>query len=482
MNAKTAILALVGACLLAVVTYFVMRPPGPKAIVAPPTPSRLTSALASTAITVQDGRDTVTLTASPELEMWFLRTGADVKSTAWPVEPGAIQGALRLLSELARRTPTAGPVQAAGTLVTIDIPNQPALELRMSDQSLGGKTKVYEAIATGSLVFEADSQLVELFKPRNVLAWRRADVLGMPGAVTEVQVASSGRVLAFRQVDGRWGMTKPIAAPVDAVAIKELAGTQLNALRFVDGGSEGDTEVRLRDPVATFTKTTRVRTGAAEPEDLSVEVMIGAAADPEGATYYAGVTARRTLRGGATILAWGPAQVVLDQAAVSAIARTPEYYVSKRAVQAASADVVKLQIFVEDAAMDVAKQLAPPEGGGTRDVFQIDRTLDGWTRAGDRAPMQEALQEQARSVIAFLCEQQAIRVHLALPGEAIEPICAIAVSTTSGGVVEVVGIGVSPTLPDVPTPRSVYVRSGRVVREYSWDTAGSVVNLLPGKW
>lgn len=140
MNARTAAIAVIATLTLGVVTYFALQPRSPA-----PTPigaaSRLSAVNAATLVRIADGDESVTLTAAPDLDTWLIQAGPTEPS--WPAETGAVQGALRLLSELSRvpshpSRPLAGTDSAS---VTLAIPNQPDLSLFFTRQSLGGKTK-----------------------------------------------------------------------------------------------------------------------------------------------------------------------------------------------------------------------------------------------------------------------------------------------------------------------------------------------------
>jgi len=469
MNARTAAIAVIATLALGVVTYFALQPRSP-APMPPGAASRLSTVNTATLVRVADGDESVTLTAAPELDTWLIQAGPAEPS--WPAETGAVQGALRLLSELSRvpAHPSRPPASTECASVTLALPNQPDLSLLFTRQSLGGTTKAHELTAdtTASLELDAPSQTAELFRPRNVLAWRRPDLLAAPGTPTDIRIESSSATLAFKQVDGKWTLMLPVPAPVEPAAMKELLSATLPATRFTPS-TESTPPSALNSPVATITRTTRIVNTRGDAELITTEVTIGTAADTAQETFHASAVARRTLvavkqPSGTPSTAWGPVNAVLDGASITAIARTPEYYVSKRAVQVPAADIAGLRVLPPTHAF----QLTTPLGDDGDSAATYVRTLDGWTRDG--TPLDGASASATAALLFLLSESPAARVHLTGIDHPITPHCALAVRNAAGGLVEVVGIGEDET--------SIYIRSGRVIREYTKSGSADALTLL----
>lgn len=471
MNARTAAIAVIATLALGVVTYFALQPrtPAPAPVGAA---SRLSMVNAATLVRIADGGESVTLTVAPDLDTWLIQAGPTEPS--WPAESGAVQGALRLLSELSRvpAHPSRAPTIADCASVTLAIPSQPDLTLLLTRQSLGGKTKAHELTAdpSASLELDAPTQTAELFRPRNVLAWRRADLLAAPGTPTELRIESSSATLAFKQVDGKWTLMLPVPAPVDQAAMKELLSAELPATRFTTH-AESTPSNAPNSAVATITRTTRIVNTRGDAELITTEVTIGGAADTAQGTFHASAVARRALvavkqPAGMPSTAWGPVNAVLDGASITAIARTPEYYVSKRAVQVPAADIAGLRVLPPTNAFQLTTPLS--DDGDASATYA--RTLDGWTSGG--TPINSANAGALAALTALLSDSPAARVHLTGIDHPITPLCTLAVRNAAGGLIEVVGIGEDET--------SVYIRSGRVIREFAKPTAADALTLLRG--
>lgn len=469
MNARTAAIAVIATLALGVVTYFALQPRTPA-----PTPagaaSRLSMVNAATLVRIADGGESVTLTAAPDLDTWLIQAGPT--EPTWPAETGAVQGALRLLGELSRlpSRPTLPPARSDCASVTLTLPNQPDLTLLLTRQSLGGKTKAHEltADAAASLEVDAPTQTVELFRPRNVLAWRRPDLLAAPGTPTELRIESSSATLAFKQVDGKWTLMLPVPAPVDQAAMKELLSAKLPATRFTTP-AESTPPNTPNSVVATITRTTRIVNTRGDAEFITTEVTIRGAADPAQETFHASAVARRTLvamkqPAGGERTAWGPVGAALDGASITAIARTPDYYVSKRAVQVPAADIAGLRVLPPTNAFQLTTPLSDEGDAGAT----YARTLDGWTQGG--TPINSESAGALAALTALLSDSPAARVHLTGIDHPITPLCTLAVRNAAGGLIEVVGIGEDET--------SVYIRSGRVIREYAKPAAADALTLL----
>lgn len=469
MNARTAAIAVIATLALGVITYFALRPRTP--VPAPVGPaSRLSTVTAATLVRIADGGEAAALSAAPDLDTWLIQAGPAEPS--WPAESGAVQGALRLLSELSRvpASPSRPPASADCATVTLSIPNQPDLTLFLTRQSLGGKTKAHELTndPSASLELDAPTQTAELFRPRNILAWRRADLLAAPGTPTDLRIESSSATLAFKQVDGKWTLMLPVPAPVDQAAMKELLGAALPATRFTTS-ADSTPKSSAGSPVATITRTTRIVNTRGDAELLTTEVTIGGAADTAQETFHASAVAHRTIvaakqASGTPAVAWGPVNAVLDGASITAIARTPEYYVSKRAVQAPAADIAGLRVLPPTNAF----QLTTPLGDDGDPAATYARTLDGWTRDG--TPLDGASASVLATLLSLLSESPAARIHLTGIDHPITPLCTLALRNTAGGLVEVVGIGEDET--------SIYIRSGRVIREYAKASSADALTLL----
>jgi hypothetical protein len=468
MNARTATIAVVVALGLGGVTYVALRPgaspESPVAVV----PSRLGGATSATSLTVSAGAETASATLDVDLDTWLIR--ATPEDAPWPAEPGSVRGALRLLSELARqpRRAAAKPDTNEFTTVTLAMPGQADVNVLFAGQSLGGKSRAFEYVEGASVECSAPAQTAELFRPGDLAGWRRADLLGAPGSLTEVRITSGAGTLAFKQVNGAWTLMLPVPAPVDSAPMKELLEATLPAKRLL---SHGDSP-SPGEPAATITRVSRIRTSAGGTEFVEVRVTIGSAADTGQETFHASATATRSapsLKGEAVSarVAWGPVQAVVDGASVTAIARTPEYYVSKRAVQAPVADVTALRVLPAGGAFDLATPLRVPEDAVAP---QWTRTLDGWTRGGARASADDAA--RVGLVIALLCDAPAARVHLQGLSTPVTPVCAVAVYGAAGGLADVVGVGTD------TEGTTIYVRTGRVIREYTRDAAGEALHAL----
>lgn len=475
MNNRTAILAAAAALLLGLITFFALRtgttPPAPAAGV-----SRLTRASEATALTVSRADETASVTYSADLETWLVQDTAG--GPAWPAEQGAAQGALRLLRDLARlpAQPVPAPDAADTTKVTLSFPSQPDLTLLFSAQSLGGKTRMFEQTASGALELAAPAQTAEVFSPRGILAWRREDLLAAPGAPVEVSVTSNGSTLSFKQVDDKWTLMLPVPAPVDPSAMKELLAVRLPAKRMLTGPQAA----AMQNPAATLTRTSRINNTRGDTEWLTTTVSIGGPADTSQETFYASALASRevlAVKAQKPDTAWGPLTCVVDGAAITAIARTPEYYVSKRAVQAPAADVTRIRLLPPDHAFDLATPLRDADDPA-KVLQSFQRTLDGWTHqspgsdtATNTAP---AAPENAAALAALtklLCETPAPRLHLQGLTTPISPLCTLAISDNTG-LIEVVAVGTD------ENATTIYLRSGRVIREYTTGTAGDSLTAL----
>ncbi len=474
MNARTATTAFIAALLLGGITYVALRQrPAPSVT---SINSRLPLATNATGFTIGQRGESVTFVLDPSLDAWLITGGAG--ETAWPAEPGAVQGALRMIRDLSRLpgTPTLPPPADTTTDLLLTIPNSPDLTLRIASQSLGGTTRVYEVLQDGNAIeVSAPTATTDLFQPRSTLLWRRADLLAAPGTPTDIRVQTNSATLAFKQVDGKWTLMLPVPAPVDPAAMKELLSASLPAKKFVSKQEPAAPLTNLRDPVATITRTSRL--AASGPGGTSVrlitEVTIGSAADTAQETFYASAIARKETLAvnrpdGAGGVAWGPVQAAVDGSSVTAIAKTPDFYVSKRAVQSPSADVSRLRVLPADGAFDFATPLA---GSGVP-AAEFTRTIDGWTNADKPLSPQES--DRIAGVLALLCDTPCARVHLQGLGTPIVPVCTLAVTSVSGGLLDNVGVGID------ESASTIYIRSGRVIREYTSDKAGTALETLRG--
>lgn len=467
MNARTATISLIAALLLGAMTWFALRPNAPAGTTVAIF-SRLVQATNANQVSISDSGGSATLTASPDLDTWLITSGAG--DAPWPCETGAVQGSLRMLRDLARvpGNPAPPPPTDTCTRVVLTLPDQADVTLLVTRQSLGGKTKAYELIegSTQALELSVPSQTAELFTPQNVRAWRRADLLAAPGTPTEVRIVTSTATLAFKQVEDRWTMMLPVPAPVDPAAMKELLDATLPAQRLLSSSEPTTPAMNLRDPVATITRTTRVRTASGSAGSLNTEIMIGAAADPSQQTFYASASARHTAQNGTPAVAWGPIDAIVEGSAITAIAKSPEYYASKRSVQVPSVDVSRVRVLPALGTFDVTRPLADTG----EPLASLTRTFDGWTRADKPMGVEES--ERLMGVIRLLCETPCVRVHLQGLATPVVPVCVLAVSGASGGLLENIGVGTD------EAGSVVYLRSGRVVREYSRDQAGVALEAL----
>jgi hypothetical protein len=246
-------------------------------------------------------------------------------------------------------------------------------------------------------------------------------------------------------VQGRWALREPVQEPAEPDAVARLS-TALGGVLvtdYLDAGAPEKTGVEV--PAAEVVVEADVRSADGSARVMRQVVRVGRAADLSGKGVYAAVERAGAMR-----------TVVLSSAALDAINPDPAAYVARRALGGAAADVGKLTVTV---------------AGGAARPFQ--RTLDGWTAAGDSAGREDV--QGIEAALKLLTEEKAQTVAIAdeWPG-GFAPRGSIALESAGGTPMGMVEIGVV-TAGGKECPA---VRGGKVWRIYGEGLGRQVLEWI----
>ncbi|QOJ18741.1 MAG: DUF4340 domain-containing protein [Phycisphaeraceae bacterium] len=243
--------------------------------------------------------------------------------------------------------------------------------------------------------------------------WRSRRLFRHAGV--ETRVAALTGVEAWGMIrEGRgWKLEKPLPARLDPQKVEEFLGllADAQASEFIVDQPPDLTPFGLAQPALEFTVISRVRDAASSaPRSREVEesILIGAARDPQGSSYFAMVKGR-------------PVVIAMPRAMIDRL-RAVGLLLDLRAVGVDAADVKSIRITAEaeftiardDA--DPAKWVAPDRGGRVVPADAAQRLLDHLTTAQAvdcRSDPYPFAQEKAQLLLFGFDGQPIVGVRLA---------------------------------------------------------------------
>ncbi len=303
---------------------------------------------------------------------------AGTPPTRWPVTPGRVAAAMRLLSEA--RAVVATPPEATEPTgvdgdggegrreVRMDLP-EGTLVLRFAARPLGGAVLVavrHPKRPEQVTLAQVQPDVADLLTAESVLAWRDDRMLPDALASTRLRLVSPSGSVAMGRAGGRWNLVEPATAPADEGGVGRVLGGRggVRITRFADGGvpeaaqgvlAQSDTRMLLTMPG-----------GVSGAEPVEVQVRIGGPADASGRNVFAEIE-----RPGSE-----PFAVVIDASSLTQLSTDATKYLFAHATAVPKADIGQVTLTLT--------------GGGT---LRWSRGVEGWslTRDGGQATLLDRL-------------------------------------------------------------------------------------------
>jgi hypothetical protein len=301
-------------------------------------------------------------------------TGAGAAPVRWPAATDRVHGFLRILDRL-RGVPAPADAAAApelrarissddGRTTTIGLPATP----------LGGRAVVHVEDGGGdprSLV--TTDELNRLLGGPGLAGWLDSRVFaGVKGQPIEIAIASGGSEMRLSRAGGGWRLSAPFAAPAEAALVEELV-RGLQMLPFIARTAPPSPDAADGLPATTITLLAEVRRPGTDGEIVSEQTAHSlrtlGAPDPGGAIAAKIEAARVAPQASGTPPTAGPLTVEIDGARLTALVRQPEFYLSRRTLDATPGDIHAFAV-------------AYPDGRDQR----WERAGQGWTAPGGPVP------------------------------------------------------------------------------------------------
>lgn len=419
---------------------------------------------------------------------WWLRVGdggagkATSAGTSWPIDPSAVRGLLRILSQASTGEPATGALASDATRVTLAFDDGTTRELRVDTRPLGGRVMLAAWDASAN---QATSQVWMTGELHDALAtagpraWR--DATAMPGLGPETArlriLGASGDVKLTR-VQGQWGLTSPVSHAADAQAVAKLidALARLRIEDFLDGKEVSETafensplqiaaESDLREIVGDkAVTTTRAR-----------HLTIGTPAGLGAPRVHARLETIDVRRGESTEPVRQSVAFLLDAEALAKLKIDPATLLPKTSLAMPPGDVARLELVSG----------AKAEGAAASAVFA--RTSAGWERGAGgpgggagmptagREPMVGVEAEKVAALVGWICESPADATEIAATTPKFEKPVRLRIFGASSGDAPIATLTLAMTRGEAPSARSgagtLIVADGQVVREFRSPTA-----------
>lgn len=392
---------LILALALAGVTYFVIKPKpvatGPGPIVWLASLAQGDSAIESMRVEWSGGEACeITRSATGD---WVLRSGKDREP--WPIGPGQLRGALRLLAEHANAERATGTFKPGGAKVTLRTRERGEQHVEFSPETLGGRGRARIDSPEAPVVLVVDAQVRDLFTREGLLAWRKGNAFPREGMdPTRITVETPGGKYTLGSVQGQWALQRPVVAPASKVQVtrlKERLGT-LTFTRIVDGNVD-DSVYGFESPWGVVGLETPMR-GEGDTRQVLVEALrVGNAADVAGTTRFVRASARTfNTQSRREETLWGPIVAVIDVAKLDALAVAGNSLISKRSTPISMADVGTVEL------TPLGDFDAPPGASPTpsaKELVKFTLGVGGWERVhGGRTTALSS--EQSAEVAGFV--------------------------------------------------------------------------------
>jgi hypothetical protein len=330
---------------------------------------------------------------------WWLAVDSPGSSpVAWPVPGERVAAAVRVLSMT--RVERDGSITRGdfdrGALLEIELEDGASATVRIGPRVLGGRVPVEVGEGDRLRSGRADAGVHALFGTGSLAAWRDDAVISRGWVDASRIVLRAGEtVVGLARVEGKWWLTEPARAPADEAAVRRALGAlaAVRVARFIDAPQEPSW---LESPagIARLERTRRVPVeGGSRARVEAVELLVGPAAAVAAPARLARVT-------------WDPPPLpgtagpllVIDAAALEAIAAAPAAYVDR--------------LPLRDRAPDAGRIVVESARGSWRRGWT--RGLDGWTEDAEvPAPAQPADAESLGRLLALLSREPAASVAIA---------------------------------------------------------------------
>jgi hypothetical protein len=489
VNTRTAIISLFVALAVAGGAWFFLRP-APQ----PPPPAQTwlrtldPAVVASMSVQWTSG-ESASIERSVVPGVWVLRSGGKggrPDDAHWPVGMSQVRGVLRLLADLDKVAPSEGKLSTPGTVVAFRMVDGAEHKLTFGEATLGGKAIILVDGPPSTLRL-GDARLAGLFQD-GLRAWRQSSALitgagdaSNSGEVSRVRLQTIGRQVTLGQVNGRWGVQAPVAAPADQGTCAKLLQT-LGALAIQRRIEEAltDSATGLDNPTAMIDTESDFRIpvgGDIARRTLLQKLTVGGAADSAGTKLYATIRAEwKDPAKGAPEAAWGPALVTISRAELNQLSAQAPPYFSRQSVQTPAADISGFVLAGDESPM--VDNAAKDVNASSRQVH-IVRTLDGWRYKPDqgelRVPSTSAA-TQIDALVRLLVERPADGQDLQAPADT-KGVARVSLES-AGGAAEILGVGVAQVTPQGKPPQvALVVRNGPVFRVYI-DNAADIIRWI----
>lgn len=411
MSPKAVLAFLVAAaCVLAAAVYFNSRGASQPPVGVAPAEALFARAewdvRSASAITLARAGEPEQTVVRTEDGAWMYRSGA----IEWPAAvPESAMAVLAGLSPALVAAPEAEPFAAGGATLGFDVPGAGRLTVRVAASAIGGKSAV-EIVCGEQRTFRlVEAALVQPLVEPGPRAWRVAAALPGAADASRVTLSDSVSALSLGKLDGVWDVRRPVAARASQGAVATLLGALagVRVERFVDEARPDLAAMGLNKPGLIISVETDQRR-VSESGDVKVtvrtrELYVGAAADARGDTRFVAADPD------------GSVVMVVQSAAISAIATSVRNYLAPTATAAARADVFMINIRDE---MTAAAGAGESDAGAAATVERaFRRDMGRWVRLGADGGRTPAAEGEVDALLSFLAEKPGVPE----PAEGAEP-------------------------------------------------------------
>ncbi len=338
--------------------------------------------------------------------------GGESGGPTWPVDPSAVRGLLRILTQASAGEPTTGTLASDATRVTLAFEDGSARELRVDSRPLGGRVMLAAWDAGSNQPTSQvwiSSELHDALATAGPRAWRDATAIpGLGPETARLRILGASGDLRLARVQGQWGLTAPVNHAADPQAVARVidAMARLRIEDFLDGktvpasafensplqiAAESDLREIVGDKAVT---TTRAR-----------QLTIGTPAGLGAPRVHARLDTIDLRRGENAEPVRQSVTFLLDAEALARLQIDPATLLPRACVAKAKGDVARLEV--------MAGAKAGVGVGGAASVT-FARTSAGWERGAapggkeaGREPLVGVEGEKVASLVRWLCEAPA---------------------------------------------------------------------------
>jgi hypothetical protein len=394
---------------------------------------------------------------------WWLSTGQT--GVAWPVDPSAVRGLLRILSNASQSEPASGTLSNDATRLILGMDDGRNLDLRVDSRPLGGRV----IVAGGNIDSPSQpakvwmtSELHEAVGVGGPRAWRDpAAIPGLGPETARLRVLTGDTDLQLSRVRGSWALVAPIQHPADPMAVGKLLGALAN-LRIADFMDDKPMDLEaFKDAPIQIAAETDVREIVGDKVIQSTrarQLAIGSGAGLGTPKVHARLDTIVLMRGeNAPPPARQTAAFLIDAETVARLPLDPSAYLAKSCVSLPAGEIGTLGF-------------ARGEGGGSTPAdFTLVRTSAGWARSKTGASSESLAGGDAEQLAAFLrwlCDSPCDSARIQKNAPKLQNVIRINGQTLGGSPAAALTLGLLTTGQEAGSPTVLVVVDHKVVREY----------------